>query len=361
MSDFDHFVGTRPVSSKQAFDIDALAAWLDKNLPGFQGPLTVESFKGGQSNPTYKLITPGQSYVMRAKPGPVAKLLPSAHAVEREFAVMRGLQGSDVPVPAMHCLCEDESVIGRAFYIMEFMQGRVLWDQTLPGASNAERAAIYDEMNRVIAALHTVKFADRGLAAYGKPGNYFERQIGRWSKQYVASITQPIEEMDSLIAWLPQHIPAMARDESLVSIVHGDFRLDNLMFHPTEPRVIAVLDWELSTLGHPLADFSYQCMTWHIPQGFGRGIGGVDLASLGIPPESDYIRRYLDRTGFATPEALRPDWNFYLAYNLFRIAAICQGIAKRVEAGTAASAQAVATAAGARPLAQLAWQFAQRG
>ncbi len=186
MSEFDHFVGTRPVTGQQAFDTDALCAWLEANLPGFKGPLSVESFKGGQSNPTYKLIAPAGTYVMRAKPGPVAKLLPSAHAIEREFAVMSGLQGTDVPVPRMHCLCEDESVIGRAFYIMEFMPGRILWDQTLPGMSPTERGAIYAEMNRVIAALHTVKFAERGLAGFGKPGNYFERQIGRWSRQYVA-------------------------------------------------------------------------------------------------------------------------------------------------------------------------------
>ncbi|WP_296447321.1 phosphotransferase family protein, partial [Rhodoferax sp. UBA5149] len=265
MSDFDHFVGTQAVSEKQAFDVAALSVWLTKNLPGFAGPLSVESFKGGQSNPTYKLNTPLRSYVMRAKPGPVAKLLPSAHAIEREFAVMSGLYGTDVPVPHMHCLCEDETVIGRAFYVMEFMQGRILWDQALPGMTPPERGAIYDEMNRVISALHTVKFAERGLASYGKPGNYFDRQISRWSKQYVASITQPIEEMDKLMAWLPQHIPAMARADHMVSIVHGDYRLDNLMFHPTEPRIIAVLDWELSTLGHPLADFSYHCMAWHIP------------------------------------------------------------------------------------------------
>ena len=361
MSNFDHFVGTRPVSDQHAFDIQALSAWLEKNLDGFQGPLTVEMFKGGQSNPTYKLITPGQSYVMRAKPGPVAKLLPSAHAIEREFAVMSGLQGTDVPVPRMYVLCEDESVIGRAFYIMEFMQGRVLWDQSLPGMQPAERASIYNESNRVIAALHSVKFAERGLASYGKPGNYFERQIGRWSKQYVASITQPIEEMDKLMAWLPAHMPASARDENRVSIVHGDFRLDNLMFHPTEPRVIAVLDWELSTLGHPLADFSYHCMAWHIQPGQFRGIGGLDLPALGIPSEQEYIRLYCERTGLATPEELAADWNFYLAYNLFRLAAILQGIAKRVEMGTASSAQAKASGEGARPLAQLAWSFAQRG
>ncbi|HEY9209629.1 phosphotransferase [Acidovorax soli] len=361
MSNFDHFVGTRPVSDQHAFDIAALSAWLAQNMEGFAGPLTVEMFKGGQSNPTYKLNTPTTSYVMRAKPGPVAKLLPSAHAIEREFAVMRGLHGTDVPVPRMHVLCEDESVIGRAFYVMECMQGRVLWDQSLPGMSQAERGAIYNEMNRVIAALHTVQFADRGLAGYGKPGNYFERQIGRWSKQYVASITQPIAEMDKLMEWLPANMPASARDASKVSIVHGDYRLDNLMFHPTEPRVIAVLDWELSTLGHPLADFSYHCMGWHIPAAMGRGIAGQDLAALGIPSEDSYIRLYCERTGITTPEALRADWNFYMAYNMFRIAAILQGIAKRVEAGTASNAQAKASGDTARPMAELAWSFAQRG
>lgn len=360
MSDFDHFVGTRPVSEKHQFDTAALSAWLRENMPGFEGPLEVEMFKGGQSNPTYKLLTPSRSYVMRAKPGPVAKLLPSAHAVEREFAVMSGLHGTDVPVPRMHVLCEDESVIGRAFYVMEFMQGRVLWDQSLPGMTNEQRGGIYDEMNRVIAALHTVKFAERGLAAYGKPGNYFERQIGRWSKQYVASVTQPIPEMDSLMEWLPANIPAGARDESRVSIVHGDYRLDNLMFHPDQPRVLAVLDWELSTLGHPLADFSYHCMAWHIPPGSFRGIGGLDVKAMGIPTEDDYIRMYCDRTGFTTPADLKADWNFYMAYNLFRIAAILQGIAKRVETGTASSAQATSSGAGARPLAQMAWKFAQQ-
>ncbi|WP_411881136.1 phosphotransferase family protein [Polaromonas sp. YR568] len=358
MSNFDHFIGTRAVSGAHAFDLGALTAYLDSHLPGFKGPLTAELFKGGQSNPTYKLITPGAAYVMRAKPGPVAKLLPSAHAVEREFKVMQGLQGTDVPVPKMYCLCEDESVIGRAFYVMEFVEGRVLWDQSLPGMSQTQRGEIYDEMNRVVAALHKVKFAERGLADYGKPGNYFERQIGRWSKQYSASITQPIAEMDSLMQWLPANIPASARDESMVSIVHGDFRLDNLLFHATEPRVLAVLDWELSTLGHPLADFSYHCMAWHIPPGAFRGIGGLDVESLGIPTESEYIRRYCERTGLTTPEALKADWNFYMAYNLFRIAAILQGIAKRVEAGTASSAQAVSSAAGAPLLAKMAWGFA---
>jgi len=354
------------VSDKHAFDTAALTAWLQKHLPGFAGPLTVEMFKGGQSNPTYKLVTPTRSYVMRSKPGPVAKLLPSAHAVEREFTVMSGLAGTGVPVPRMHCLCEDESVIGRAFYVMEFMQGRVLWDQTLPDLSNDQRAAIYDEMNRVIAALHTVDFPARGLAGYGKPGNYFDRQIGRWSKQYKASadgagpMSQPIPAMEKLVEWLPAHIPAAARDESKVSIVHGDYRLDNLMFHASEPRVIAVLDWELSTLGHPLADFSYHCMAWHIPHQMSRGIGGIDIAPLGIPGEDEYIRRYCDRTGLSTVADLKADWNFYMAYNMFRIAAILQGIAKRVENGTASSAQAQKSAAGARPMAAMAWQFAQQ-
>ena len=352
--------GTKPVAESHAFDVRALERRLAAHLPGFAGPLSVEQFKGGQSNPTYKLLTPTRTYVMRSKPGPASKLLPSAHAVEREFRVMRALADTAVPVPHMHLLCEDESVIGRAFYVMEFVDGRVLWDQSLPSLDREGRSAVYDEMNRVIAALHSVPPASVGLADYGKPGNYFERQIARWTKQYLASITEPIEAMDRLIEWLPAHIPASARDDSQIAIVHGDFRLDNLMFHATEPRAIAVLDWELSTLGHPLADFSYHCMSWHIPPGSFRGIGGLDLKSLGIPTESEYIRKYCDRTGITTPEALAPDWNFYQAYNLFRMAAILQGIAKRVEAGTASSEQAVASGRGARPMAEMAWQFAQR-
>jgi aminoglycoside phosphotransferase (APT) family kinase protein len=360
MSDFDHFVGTQAVAGKHAFDTAALSTWLEQNLAGYAGPVTVESFKGGQSNPTYKLITPTRSYVMRSKPGPVAKLLPSAHAIEREYAVMRGLAGTAVPVPEMLVLCEDESVIGRAFYIMEFIAGRILWDQTLPGMEPRERQAIYAEMNRVISALHLVDFAAQGLAAYGRPGNYFERQIARWSKQYLASVTQPIPEMDQLIAWLPHHIPDMAKSETMVSIVHGDFRLDNLIFHPTEPRILAVLDWELSTLGHPLADFSYHAMAWNIPPGSFRGIAGIDVEALGIPTQTDYIRMYCENTQLTSPDVLKADWNFYMAYNMFRIAAILQGIAKRVEAGTASSAQAVSSGAGAKPLAQLAWKFAQQ-
>ena len=360
MSNFDHFVGTKPVSDTHAFDVSALEVWMSAQVAGFAGPITVEMFKGGQSNPTYKLVTPGCSYVMRSKPGPVAKLLPSAHAIEREFKVMQGLAGTDVPVPHMYALCEDESIIGRAFYIMEFKAGRVLWDQSLPGMTPQQRGAIYDEMNRVMAALHTVDVTRQGLADYGKSGNYFERQIGRWSKQYVASVTQPIDEMDKLMAWLPMNMPASAKDDSKVSIVHGDYRMDNLMFAADAPQVVAVLDWELSTLGHPLADFSYHCMAWHIPASLGRGIGGLDIAALGIPSEAEYMRRYCERTGLATPQQLQADWNFYLAYNMFRIAAILQGIAKRVEAGTASSAQAKAAGDTARPMAQLAWSYAQK-
>ena len=355
----DQFTGTRSVADSHAFDSSALQAWLAAHLPGFEGPLSVEQFKGGQSNPTYKLLTPQRAYVMRSKPGPAAKLLASAHAIDREFRVMKALADSDVPVAQMHLLCEDETVIGRAFYIMQFIDGRVLWDQALPTLVPEQRAAVYDEMNRVMAALHSVDLAAVGLLDYGKPGNYFDRQLGRWSKQYVASATESIDEMSRLIAWLPAHIPASARDASQVSVVHGDYRLDNLVFDHHAARVIAVLDWELSTTGHPLADFSYHCMAWHIPPGVFRGIGGLDHAALGIPSEREYVRRYCQRTGRADADVVMADWNFYLAYNLFRLAAITQGIARRVVDGTAASAQARATGAATRPLAEMAWTFAR--
>jgi aminoglycoside phosphotransferase (APT) family kinase protein len=356
----EQFTGTREVAASHAFDADALESHLTRELSGFKGPLSVEQFKGGQSNPTYKLVTPGRSWVMRSKPGPATRLLPSAHAIEREFRVMRALAGHGVPVARMALLCEDEGVIGRAFYVMEFVDGRVLWDQSLPGLANAERGAIYDEMNRVIAALHSVDVAAAGLADFGKPGNYFDRQIGRWTKQYQASATEPIDAMDRLIEWLPAHMPASARDDARVNVVHGDYRLDNLIFDHAEPRIVAVLDWELSTLGHPLADFSYHCMAWHIPPGTFRGIGGLDLAALGIPGEREYVARYCARTGRGDPDALLADWNFYLAYNLFRLASITQGIAKRVVDGIASSAQARATGSATRPLAEMAWGFAQR-
>ncbi len=359
MADDSSSTGTRPVAEHHRFDIDAVTAWLSAHVDDFRGPLEVSQFKGGQSNPTYRLDTPTRSYVLRSKPGPVAKLLPSAHAIEREFRVMSALAATDVPVARMLALCEDEAVIGRAFYVMQHVDGRVMWDQALPTSTPAGRGAIYDEMNRVIAALHRVDPAAVGLSDYGKAGNYFERQLGRWSKQYRASVTEPIEAMDRLMDWLPAHMPASARDEREVSIVHGDFRLDNVIFHPSEPRVIAVLDWELSTLGHPLADFSYHCMAWHIPHTMGRGIGGLDIAASGIPSERDYIARYAQRTG-RDADVIARDWTFYIAYNLFRLAAILQGIAKRVVDGTAASAQAREAGAGARPLAELGWRHAQR-
>jgi len=345
----------------QAIDVPALQRWLAQHLAGFQGPLQIERFAGGQSNPTYRLLTPARGYVMRTKPAPAARLLPSAHAIEREFRVLQGLQDTGVPVPGVHLLCEDEAVIGRAFYLMDEVEGRVLWEQSLPGITPAQRRAHYLEMVQVQARLHQVDPAALGLADFGRPGNYFERQIARWSKQYLASVTQPIDEMERLIDWLPAHIPAAARDDARVCVVHGDYRLDNLIFHPTEARVLAVLDWELSTLGHPLADFSYLCMGWHIAPGTFRGIGGLDLKALGIPSEDEVMAHYCAATGFTTLAALRADWPFFMAYNMFRLAAILQGIAKRVEAGTAASEQARQSAAGARPMAQLAWRFAQQG
>lgn len=342
-------------ASQDPFDIAALDAYLRKHIAGFEGPVQATRFKGGQSNPTYLLSTPQRQYVMRSKPAPVAQLLPSAHAVEREFRLQAALAGSAVPVAGMHCLCEDESVIGRAFYVMDFVEGRIFWEQSLPGIEPAERTALYDELNRVIAALHGVDFASLGLADYGKAGNYFSRQVDRWTRQYRASETGSIEAMDRLIEWLPLHIPQ--EESPQVSLVHGDYRLDNVIFHPTEPRILAVIDWELSTLGHPLADFAYHLMSWHIvPGGAMRGLAGLDLETLGIPGESEYIAAYERRIG----RSAAGDWNYYLAYNLFRIAAILQGIAKRVQEGTASSPQAAEYGRQAKPLAELGWRFAQR-
>jgi aminoglycoside phosphotransferase (APT) family kinase protein len=340
------------ISERHRFDTARLAAHLAQHLPGFTVPPTVKQFQGGQSNPTYLLTTDSGSWVMRSKPGPVAKLLPSAHAIEREFHVMRALASQGIPVPWTRLLVEDESVIGRAFYLMEHVEGRIFWEQSLPGASVAERTAIYDEMNRIIARLHTVDIERAGLSDYGKSGNYFARQIGRWSKQYRASETGKVDAMDRLIDWLPEHIPA--GDET--TVVHGDYRMDNLVFHPTEPRIVAILDWELSTLGHPLADFSYHCMSWHIAPGAFRGIAGLDHAALGIPDEAEYIRLYSERTGRGPIE----NWNFYLAYNLFRIAAILQGVYKRATEGIASSDNAVKSGENARALAELGWRYAQR-
>jgi aminoglycoside phosphotransferase (APT) family kinase protein len=348
---YEEFMGTKPVAERQKVDLGALSDYMHTHVDGFTGDLQIEQFKGGQSNPTFMLTAGSQRYVLRTKPAPAAKLLPSAHAIEREFRVMDALSKAGFPAARQYALCEDEDVIGRAFYIMEFMDGRVLWDQSMPNMSNTERAAHYDEMNRVIAQLHSIDYKAIGLETFGKPGNYFGRQIDRWTRQYKASETEHIPAMEHLIEWLPQHIPAGEQ----TTIVHGDYRLDNMIFHPTEPRILAVLDWELSTLGHPLADFSYHCMSWHIVPGLFRGIAGLDLKSLGIPTEEDYLAKYSEHTGIAIH---KEDFRFYLAYNMFRMAGILQGIMKRYQDGTAASEQALKNGQAARPMAEMGWEFA---
>jgi aminoglycoside phosphotransferase (APT) family kinase protein len=339
----------------EAFDAPALArlnAYLYEHVPDFDGIQELSKFEGGQSNPTYRLNTATRNYVLRTKPGPASELLPSAHAIDREYRVISALGRAGIPVPETFVHCEDEGIIGRQFYLMGFVSGRIFWDQALPMLPASERSAIYGEMNRVIAALHSVDPADAGLADFGKPGNYFGRQISRWTKQYRASQTQVQPAMEHLMEWLPRHIP----EGEETCIVHGDFRLDNLVFHPTEPRVVAILDWELATLGHPLADFSYHCLGYRIaPQQF-RGIAGLDLPALGIPSEQAYIAMYCDRTGRHRID----DWEYYIAYNLFRLAAILQGIAKRAEDGTAAASDAARVGAQARELAKLGWAAALR-
>ena len=337
--------------SEVRLDVGALQAYLRERVSGLAGDIRVSRFNGGQSNPTYLIESDTTHYVLRTKPAPKADLLPSAHAIEREFRVQSALASSEVPVARMHCLCEEESVIGRAFYLMERVEGRIFWDQTLPELDPPERTAIYDELNRVIAALHRIDPDAIGLDDYGKHGQYFARQIERWTRQYHASRTLDIPAMDKLMDWLPAHIPD---DEDPVALVHGDYRIDNVIFHPTEPRILAVIDWELSTLGHPLADFAYHMMAWHIPHETQRGLAGLDLAALGIPQEPACIEAYQERSG----RTVSGDWNFYLAYNLFRVAAICQGIAKRAENGTASNARAAEFGKQARPLGELGWQFA---
>lgn len=338
------------VPARHPFDLSALEAWMQKHVAGFSGHIELERYQGGQSNPTFLLRSAGQRYVLRSKPAPAAKLLPSAHAIEREFKVISALAGTGVPVPQVHALCEDEGVIGRAFFIMECMEGRVFWDPVLPGMSSAERSDIYDDMNRVLATLHSVDYGAHGLAGFGRTGGYLPRQIARWSKQYRASETGQIEAMDRLIEWLPENIPASEE----TTLVHGDYRIDNLIFHPSEPRVIAVVDWELSTLGHPLADFAYHCMSRHVPRERFRGMGGIDLQALGIPGEDEYIEAYCRRTG----RSQIADWDFYLAYNMFRMAAILQGIMKRNVDGIAASHEAQQVGQETRPMAELAWHYA---
>jgi aminoglycoside phosphotransferase (APT) family kinase protein len=325
------FSGTKPVDERHRFDERALEAWLKANVADYAGPLEVRQFRGGQSNPTYQLVTPGRKYVLRRKPP--GKLLPSAHAVDREYRVIAALHPTGFPVARPYGLCTDDGVIGTWFYVMDMVEGRILWDGGMPDSDPAERRAVYEAKIATLAQLHTTDVAKVGLADFGKPGNYFARQIDRWSKQYVASVTQDIPAMNALMDWLPKTVPA----DDQTSIVHGDYRLDNMILHPTEPRVIAVLDWELSTLGNPLADFTYLLMNWVMPQEGGRsGLGGLDLKALGIPTIEEAVAQYCGLTG----RAGLPDLQWYFAYNSFRLAAICQGIAGRVRDGTAASPQA---------------------
>lgn len=318
------------MSDPNTLDRAALAPYLEAEVPGFSGLEAIEKFKAGQSNPTYLLTARSGRYVLRAKPP--GQLLKSAHQVDREYRVMKALAGTAVPVPKMLHLAPEESPIGRMFYLMEFMEGRIFWDPALPEASsNDERAAIYDAMNATLAALHDVDVEAAGLADYGKPGNYFERQLARWTSQYRASETGGIADMDRLIAWLETHMPA---DDGIVSLVHGDYRLDNMIFAPDRPQVLAVLDWELSTLGHPFSDIAYQCMQWRLPHQSGfRGLGGINRAALGLPSEEAYVAAYCERRGLQEI----PRWTFFLAFSFFRLAAICQGVYKRALDGNASN------------------------
>jgi aminoglycoside phosphotransferase (APT) family kinase protein len=341
--------GARLVAPAHPFDEAGLAAFLRERVTPFGGRLEIEQFQGGQSNPTYRVTAGERRYVLRRKPP--GKLLPSAHAVDREHRVMAALAGTGVPVAKMLALCEDPAVIGTAFYVMEYVEGRVLWDPTLPGMTPAARTAHYGELNRVLATLHGVDYAAVGLADFGRPGQYIERQIARWSKQYEAAGAERIPAMDALIGWLPRHVPA--GDET--SIVHGDYRLDNVIFHPTEPRILAVLDWELATLGHPLSDFAYHAMVWRLAPGDFRGLKGCDFAALGIPSEEEYVAAYCARTG----RTGIPNWEYYLIFNMFRIAAILHGVLARALQGNAASANALEQGSRARLVAGVAWDMAR--
>ena len=342
--------GTIQVRNAHRFDVDALEKWMEREVPGFTGPLCVEQFKGGQSNPTYKLIGPKRTYVLRRKPP--GKLLPGAHAVDREYRVIAALGRVGFPVAAAYGLCLDERVIGTPFYVMEMVEGRIFWEADLPEVPQGDRPAYFDAMNATMAQLHSIDPEAVGLGDYGKPGNYFERQIGRWSKQYLGDVEAGrTAAMDRLVEWLPANIPP---GEEQARITHGDFRCDNMIFHSVEPRVIAVLDWELSTLGHPLADFSYHLMMYRMPAGPTTGLAGRDLGALNIPSEADYVAAYCRRTG---RDGI-PHLDFYIAFNMFRLAAIVHGIKGRVARGTASSAHAEAMAASLEPLAELAWEQA---
>lgn len=352
MVDDDLYLGqTGDVREAHRFDEAKLDAYLRETVDGYDGPLTVSQFQGGQSNPTYLLETPGHSYVLRRKPPGV--LLKSAHAVDREFRVMSALYGTGFPVPRPLVLCEDEDVTGTMFFVMDYVPGRVFRDCSMPDLSRDERAAVFDSVNATLAHLHSIDFGAIGLGDYGRPGNYFARQISRWSKQYDASRDADIPEMDRLIEWLPEHLPP----ESDPCVVHGDYSFHNVLIHPTEPRVVAVLDWELSTLGDPLGDLMYHAMEWYRPAGIDpRGtLRGKDLDALGVPTLDDYVARYFERIGRTPPS----DLAFYRAYNLFRVAAIVQGIAGRARDGTASAADAAEMAAKVRPLAQAAWAEAE--
>ncbi|RUU82302.1 MULTISPECIES: phosphotransferase [unclassified Mesorhizobium] len=322
--------------SDPVLDQAALAPYLEANIPGFSELAAVEKFKSGQSNPTYLLTAASGRYVLRAKPP--GQLLKSAHQVDREFRVMSALAGTAVPVPAMLHLSAEDSPIGRMFYVMDFLDGRIFWDPALPEArDNEERAAIYDAMNETLAALHEIDVGTVGLGDFGRPGNYFERQLARWTSQYRASETDAVADMDGLIAWLETHMPA---DDGRISLVHGDYRLDNLIFAPDRPKVLAVLDWELSTSGHPFADIAYQCMQWRLPHASGfRGLGGVDRSALGLPSEEDYVAAYCRRRGLTGIG----NWTFYLAFSFFRLAAICQGVYKRALDGNASNPEKART------------------
>lgn len=343
-------IGTTAVREGYAFDVGVLSKWMEQNVAGFAGPLSVEQFKGGQSNPTYKLITPTKSYVLRRRPP--GAILKGAHAVEREAEVMSKLGPTGFPVPIVYGICTDDAVLGSWFFVMEMVEGRIFWDATFSDVPEDERAEYFWAMNRTMVQLHSIDPVKVGLGEYGKPGNYFARQIARWSRQYTEDeLAGRNPDMDALIEWLPSAIPQ--GDES--AIVHGDFRCDNMIFHPTEPRVIAVLDWELSTLGHPLADFAYHAMMYRMPPGIVAGFGGADLEALKIPSERDYVAAYCAATG----RAGIPDWDFYVAFNFFRLAAIFHGIKGRVIRGTAANAKARERAESFPRLARLAAEAMQ--
>ena len=337
------------IAGQHDLPLTRLEGWMRDHIDGFRGPLAAEQFEGGQSNPTYKLLSGSGSYVVRRKPA--GQLLPSAHAVDREYRVMGALSGTPVPVPEVYALCENDSAIGSAFYVMEFLDGRIFWDPRLPDLAPAERRAMFQSMNTVIAALHSLDYVELGLADFGRPGNYLARQVARWSRQYQASETEKQPAMDRLIEWLPRHLPP----EGEPRIVHGDYRIDNLIYHPSEPRVIGVLDWELSTIGDPLADFAYHAMAWRVTPELFRGLAGVDFKALGIPSEEEYVAAYGARTGHDRT----PDWEFYMVYSLFRLAAIMQGIAKRAIDGTAASHEAVELGRLAGPVGEQAWALAR--